>query len=157
LSRRRKKPRDIEPMGMVLDRDRLFRQVLEGPAPPVSKRDWEVAVGTRIAARTRPTRLERGVLHVVVSSAAWAQELSLLAATIAEQLRARGLDVGTLRFSVGRLEPEARPPRRPKKRAPPDAPLPPEVRRSLSSVEDDELRAAIERAAHKSLGWIQKG
>jgi hypothetical protein len=88
------------------------------PSPPISSRDWEVAVGTRIAARTRPLRLERGVLQVIVSSAAWSQELSLLATSIAEQLRARGIKVDSLRFSVGKLEPDARPPRRPKKRAP---------------------------------------
>lgn len=144
-------------MSAVLFRDRLLKPLLEGPASPISLRDWEVAVGTRIAARTKPLRLERGVLQVIVSSAAWSQELSLLSTTIAEQLRARGIAVDSLRFSVGKLEPDARPPRRPKKRAPADAPLPAEVTESLRAVPDDDLRAAIERAAHKSLGWIQKG
>lgn len=144
-------------MSAVLSRDRLLKPLLDGPPPPISRRDWEYAVGTRIAARTKPIRLERGVLQVIVSSAAWSQELSLLSATIAEQLCARGISVDSLRFSVGKLEPDARPPRRPKKRAPPDAPLPAELLASLSAVGDDDLRAAIERAAHKSLGWIQKG
>ncbi len=36
-------------------------------------------MGSRIAARARPAKLERGVLVIRTASAAWAQELALLA------------------------------------------------------------------------------
>ncbi len=123
-------------------------------AVPVAPRDWELAVGTKIARRARPTRLERGVLHIRTASSTWAQELSLLADAIAEQLRARGVDVKSLRFHVGPVEPLKRPSWRTDVRTSPEpAKLPAEVRASLSKVEDSDLRSAIARAAAASLGY----
>ncbi|WP_437932780.1 DciA family protein [Sorangium sp. So ce291] len=117
-------------------------------------RDWEAAVGSRIAARARPLKLERGVLHVRAASSTWAQELSMLGDVITTQLRARGLPVQSLRFRVGKVEPVARPPWREEVRpAPKEAPLPFEVRRELGKVADPELRDAIAKAASRNLGW----
>ncbi|WP_438012080.1 DUF721 domain-containing protein [Sorangium sp. So ce321] len=117
-------------------------------------RDWEAAVGSRIAARARPLKLERGVLHVRAASSTWAQELSMLGDAITTQLRARGLPVHSLRFRVGKVEPVARPPWREEVRpAPKEAPLPLEVRRELGKVADPELRDAIAKAASRNLGW----
>lgn len=123
-------------------------------AVPVAPRDWELAVGTKIARRARPTRLERGVLHIRTASSTWAQELSLLADAIAEQLRARGLDVRSLRFHVGPVEPLKRPSWRTDVRTSPEpVKLPAEVKASLAKVEDSDLRTAIARAAAASLGY----
>ncbi|WP_433937878.1 DUF721 domain-containing protein [Sorangium cellulosum] len=117
-------------------------------------RDWEAAVGSRIAARARPLKLERGVLHVRAASSTWAQELSMLGDAITTQLRARGLPVHSLRFRVGKVDPVARPPWREEVRpAPKEAPLPVEVRRELGKVPDPELRDAIAKAAARNLGW----
>ncbi|WP_437901772.1 DUF721 domain-containing protein [Sorangium sp. So ce124] len=117
-------------------------------------RDWEAAVGSRIAARARPLKLERGVLHVRAASSMWAQELSLLGDAITAQLRSRGLPVQSLRFRVGKVEPVARPPWREEVRpTPKEAPLPVEVRRELGKVADTELRDAIAKAAARNLGW----
>jgi hypothetical protein len=44
---------------------------------------WTEIVGERIAARSFPTGLSRGVLHVQVSNSAWMQELSFLREAIA--------------------------------------------------------------------------
>ncbi len=121
--------------------------------PPVSERHWDEAVGSRIAQRTRPWRLERGVLHVRVANAAWANELALLADDILAQLQRRGISATALRFSVAPVAPPSRLPTQGRaKQAPPDnAELPPSLVPAVERIEDDELRTAISRAAAKSL------
>ena len=121
---------------------------------PVSARDWEAAVGSRIAARARPIRIDRGVLLVRTATATWAQELALLSEAILLQLRGRGVIVDTLRFRVGPVEAPERPPTRSEvRRSPPEVPLPPAVEAVVERVADPELRDAIARAAAKNLGW----
>jgi hypothetical protein len=143
-----------EHLGAVLLRSPDARAPAPVDAPPVAPRDWELAVGTKIARRARPTKLERGVLHIRAATAGWTQELSLLADAIVEKLRARGLDVRSLRFHVGSVEPLARPSWRTETRkAPGPAALPAEVKRSLAAVPSEELRDAIARAAAVSLGY----
>lgn len=111
-------------------------------------------MGSRIALRTRPARLERGVLHVVAASAAWAQELSLLGEAIATRLREDGLAVTSLRFQVGKVEaPERVVPREPPREVPAPAPLPPALRDALGRIDDDSLREVLTSAARASLGW----
>lgn len=146
-----------EHLGAVLLRSTDARAPVAVDAPPVAPRDWELAVGTKIARRARPTKLDRGVLHVRAASAGWTQELSLLADAIVEKLRARGLDVRSLRFHVGAVEPLARPAWRTETRVSPGpAALPAEVKRSLAAVPSPELRDAIARAAAVSLGHAEK-
>jgi len=121
---------------------------------PVPPRAWERAVGSRIALRTRPARIERGVLHVVAASAAWAQELSLLGEAIATRLREDGLAVTSLRFQVGKVDPPERVmPREPPREVPPPAPLPPALRDALVRIEDAGLREVMTNAARASLAW----
>jgi hypothetical protein len=145
----------FEPLGAVLRRGTTIAVPKNAvPGAPVSARDWEAAVGTRIAARARPVKLERGVLYVRTASATWAQELSLLSNPILEQLRARGVDVEALRFRVGPVDAPERPPTRDEVRtSPPSAPLPPPLAAEIARVPDDDLREAIARAASKNLGW----
>lgn len=155
MSRRAHRP--LEPLGAVVERDPTLKSEASKRAPPVATRDWEAAVGTRIAARARPTKLERGVLLVRAASATWAHELTLLADAIIEQLRARGVAVESLRFFVGSVDPPERPPWRKEVRtSPPEAPLPTDVRRELARVTDEDLRATIARAAAKNLGWQEQ-
>lgn len=150
---RKKKSRQIELLGAVLGRERSFKAVVTEPPSPVPLRYWEAAVGTKIAERARPTRLERGVLTVTAATAAWSNELSMLAAPIVEKLRGFGIDVRELRFRVGALDPTPRLARRPPKVAPSPAPLGRDLQRSLADVPDDDLRDAIERAARRALGF----
>jgi predicted nucleic acid-binding Zn ribbon protein len=49
---------------------------------------WPEVVGAQIATRSEPTRLEDGVLHVRTDGGAWATELTLLSATIAQKASA---------------------------------------------------------------------
>jgi hypothetical protein len=151
---RRRRDGALEPIGAVIGRDRDLRTPKGVEGAPVSAREWEAAVGSRIAARAAPVMLERGVLYVRAATSTWAQELTLLADAIVEQLRGRGLPVRQLRFRVGTIEPRARlGEREPPRRSPPSAPLPAEVRDELGHVADLDLRAAIARAAAKNLGW----
>jgi hypothetical protein len=151
---RRDTGRGLEPVGAIMGRDASLKVAEKASSSPVATRDWEAAVGSRIAARARPVRLERGVLHVRTASSTWAQELTLLADAIVAQLRGRGIEVEALRFRVGNVDPPERPPWRKEVRtSPPEVPLPPEVRRELAAITDPELRAAIAKAASKNLGW----
>jgi hypothetical protein len=154
---RRHRIRAPEPLGTVLLRSTDARAPVPVDVPPVLPRDWECAVGTKIARRARPTRLERGVLYVRTTSSTWAQELSLLADTIVQKLRERGIEVKTLRFHVGTVEPLKRPAWRTETRlAPEPAALPAEVRASLAVVTDAGLRDAIATAAAVSLGYAER-
>jgi predicted nucleic acid-binding Zn ribbon protein len=155
LMARRQPRRGIEPLGLVLSRDRSTKTMLAEPVAPIEPRIWELAVGTRIARRTRPLRIDRGVLHVIAASAAWAQELSLLSEPILAELRKRGHALTSLRFRVGPVEaPRAAVANAPRRRIPLAAPLDPALCRALERVADPELRAAIERAARIQLGFL---
>lgn len=150
---RRKKRRGVETLGAVLVRDRAFASIVAVPLSPISEKSWEIAVGTRIAARAKPYRLERGVLTVIAATSAWASELSLLADPIVTQLRRLGIDVASLRFKVGVIEAPPPPARRPPKLVPHPVPLEPTMDAKLQAVRDDDLRAAIERAARTMLAY----
>ncbi len=144
----------LEPLGFVIARDSALRVPSSIETAPIAYRDWEAAVGSRIAARARPVRLDRGVLVVRTASATWAQELSLLADAILSQLRGRGITVEALRFRVGAVDPPARPPSRSEVRtAPPEVPLPTSRGAVVAAVTDPDLRDAIAHAAARNLGW----
>jgi len=142
------------PLGFVIQGDSKLRVPASIEASPIAFRDWEAAVGTRIAARARPIKLERGVLLVRAASSTWAQELALLSEAIITALRGRNIAVDSLRFRVGQVDAPDRPPSREEVRISPAAvALPPTVATQIAQVEDPELRAIIARAAAKNLGW----
>jgi predicted nucleic acid-binding Zn ribbon protein len=153
MARRKARRREIEPLGAVLGRDHTFRKLVDTQGSPIGPRDWETAVGSRIAARARPYRLEGGVLSIVAATAAWSQELSLLSDRIIIQLARFGIEVSSLRFKVGKIEAPERPARRPPKAAPPLALLPNTLAAEIAKVDDPELRQAIARAARRALGF----
>jgi len=135
----------------LLAASRVIKPPKSHDRPPVSEHDWERAVGSRIARRARPERLDKDVLIVRVAHAAWANELSFLAEDIRRQLAAAGTEVDALRFVVGAIEIDERP-RSPKKRGPrPGAKLPSRLVDPVAAVEDDDLRAALAEAAAKTL------
>jgi hypothetical protein len=150
--RPRPKLRAPESIETVIERageDRFARN-----RPVVGERVWRDAVGLRIAERARPLSLERGVLTLLVATSTWASELTFLAPTILERLRAAKVSVNELRFRVGHVEPPARPPERRTSRAVPrPAPIPPDLANALSKVDDLELREAIAGAASANLAW----
>ncbi len=121
--------------------------------PPIPYRHWERAVGTRIAGKARPWRLERGVLHVRVVSSVWSSELQLLSLDILAQLGGVGIKIESLRFSVGPVE-ALGPPPPPERYAPRPVPLPGDIVRAAERIEDDELRAAVSHAASVWLGAL---
>lgn len=156
--RRRPKLHAPEPLEGVLERageNRFAKKQL-----PIPLAHWRAAVGPRIADRARPIALERGVLVVKVVSSVWANELSMLAPQIMKKLAesrpngAAGVEVKSLRFRVGPLDVmEGIPQMWTLRRVPPPAPLAPELKQSLATVEDVELRTLIERVAAANLAW----
>ena len=124
---------------------------------PIQGHVWEAAVGTRVARRAQPWKLSRGTLVVRVSSATWANELSLLAPDILQQLQQRGIQVKQLRFSVGKLMRDAHVPRLPPRRPPPPKPLPEKLASQIGDIEDPELRQALGQAAARALAFKAAG
>lgn len=144
----------VESIGALLGRTTQIRPAKADAVLPVPPQAWERAVGSRIATRARPLRLERGILHVVAANSAWANELSMLAESIAARLREEGLAITSLRFRVGEVEAPARPtPREPPREVPAPLPLPRDLRAIVDRVPDDDLRRVIEDAAGTSLAW----
>lgn len=144
--------RSPEPIGGVLGR--AERDGTTSGKPNIPLRDWEAAVGARIAERAQPIELDRGTLFVRVATSVWASELSLLAAPILERLAARGLDVRALRYRVGAIEAAPRAKAfRASRAIPPPLPLPVELEGAIAAVSDVELRAAITEAARANLAW----
>jgi hypothetical protein len=147
-----------EPLDEVLERAGEYRFARKQLPVPLAQ--WRAAVGPRIADRARPIALERGALVVKVVTSVWANELSMLAPQIIEKLAqpapngAPGITVKSLRFRVGPLDViEGIPQVRDYRQVPPPAPLTPDLAHSLSRVEDEDLRAMIERAARANLAW----
>ncbi|MCA9617223.1 MAG: DUF721 domain-containing protein [Sandaracinus sp.] len=116
---------------------------------------WLSALPEKIVMRARPTRLMHGILHVNVSSSAWAQELHHMHDDLLERLRAHAphARLHAIRFRVGPLPelPTFYRPKPPKPRAVAIARLPEELGRALANVHDDALRQKIAAAASMSL------
>lgn len=117
---------------------------------------WPAAVGDSIARNAWPARVNRdGTLHVATSSSAWAFELGLLEAQIRARLEAAlGADAPPrLRFAPGRLpEPAAESPEREVVRPPEPSPEDRrEAERFAASIEDENLRKIVAKAAASSL------
>ena len=114
---------------------------------------WPVAVGPDIARNAWPARFQRdGTLIVHTQDAIWAFELGHRAAEIAERLPGRP----ALKFVPGPL-PAPPAPEQPVQ-APPAATVEEERQAAewASSIEDEELRNAVARAAAASLAARQQ-
>jgi hypothetical protein len=74
---------------------------------PIPLQAWMDAVGPSLSARTRPTALSRGILHVAVVDHRWRDQIDAARALILRRLNAR-LGPGTVRgFQFGPLPPPA--------------------------------------------------
>ena len=144
--------------------DRLDRQVrrelgrigpMDGDMTAIV-RVWTAAVGETVARNACPARLARdGTLHVNTASATWAFELGSLAPTILEQLRNELGEAAPprLRFAPGPIpDPLAEASElgaaTPLEIAPEDRA---EAARVAATIEDDELRELVARAAAAGL------
>jgi predicted nucleic acid-binding Zn ribbon protein len=146
--------REPEPIGKGVRRE-LKRF---GPSGAMAEivRAWPAAVGDAIARNAWPARVARdGTLHVATSSSAWAFELGLLEADIRGRLAsALGADAPKgLRFALGRLpEPESPKPDPERGRPPrPSSDDRREAERVAATIEDENLRKVVARAAAASL------
>ena len=115
---------------------------------------WARLVGERIASRSSPSSLVKGVLWIETASAVWAQELSMLTAEILPRLRAHGLAVNDLRFKVATSTlRETSHTQRARRDAPKPVlePLPSDLALKLHSLVDPELAALIGDTAARTL------
>jgi predicted nucleic acid-binding Zn ribbon protein len=128
--------------------------------------EWKSIVGARFAARTRPDRIDEGVLWIRVSNSAWMQELSFLRDELLMNIqRALGdppivtdirLHLGAARPRHRQDEADARLAKRRtrSRKTEPKRPLPPpasgaslaQIERETAEIEDPELREIIARA-----------
>jgi hypothetical protein len=119
----------------------VLRRLHPGSAQVMA--DWEALVGAGLAARTRPRRLERGVLTIACAGPV-AMELTMLAPQVIELINA-GLGrpaVKSMRFIQAALP--APPPPRPQ---PAPMELPPAVSARLEETPEGPLREALARLA----------
>jgi hypothetical protein len=117
---------------------------------------WPAAVGPAIAANAWPARISRdGTLHVATSSSAWAFELTQLGDSVLARLQEHVPSgcPASLRFAVGPLpEAGADPEPSSSRTVPtPDPAVRAEAERIADSIEDEELRRSVARAAAASL------
>jgi hypothetical protein len=144
----------MEPLGPEVRRE-LSRF---GPAAGMAQivEAWPGCVGAAVARNAWPARIARdGTLHVATASSAWAFELAQLEPTVRQRLGAALAEDAPprLRFAPGPLAEPAPAPVDPARDAPPE---PAEedraaARRAATAIDDDELRALVERAAAASL------
>jgi hypothetical protein len=74
---------------------------------PIPLQAWMDAVGPSLSARTRPTALTRGILHVAVIDHRWRDQIDAARALILRRLNAR-LGPGTVRgFQFGPMQAKA--------------------------------------------------
>ena len=116
---------------------------------------WPEVVGPVVASRAQPLRIINGTLTIVVSSAAWMQELRFLATMMKEKLNDR-LGAGLIKEIVlrpGMVEKEAT-------SAATDEPAPPKVlserqkafiAEQSAGISDPEIRAAFAALIRTSL------
>ena len=116
---------------------------------------WGDAVGQDIASRARPGRLIKGKLYVTVSTSPWMTELMHLKERLKGEINRRlGHDtVIDIAFRLGEVKAE----RFEEKISAVERDLSPEERevieKTVSSMEDRELKGAIARAMKKQKGW----
>lgn len=152
----KRRPRLARPEALSFVIDRAGEHRFAKDRAPIPMHQWAQVVGARVADRARPLTLEREILTVRAATSVWASELSMLAPDILARLRERGFQVKELRFTVGAIEANTRPIEvRPSKKLPPPVPVPAELVSVLATVDDDELRAAIQGAACAQLAWQQ--
>ena len=112
---------------------------------------WLRAVGSRIAARATPGRLERGTLTVHVASAVWAQELSFLTQDIVRRLGREGIQLEAVRFRVQEQAERHQAPAEPAPPAVQPVELPGDLAQRVEQIDDPELRQIVAEAAGYSL------
>ncbi len=149
--RRRRGGPGLEPLATLLDRSPHVHAAVRH-ASGIDPKVWEIAVGSRIAARARPIELRRGVLWVRVATSVWGQELVLLSEPLLAKLAKHGVQALELRTRVGPVEPfeRARSRAEPKRVLAP-VPLPAELDLVVRRVADEGLRAAIATAIGRHL------
>ena len=124
----------------------LFRQyAADGPWPEqVAAALWKEIVGEHLARRTRPVKITRSKLVVLVPSSTWKRQLSSLRGEIVSRLnQVLGAGITRVEFRIDSTveqAPRQIPPAPPKRTSTP-------VDLPLQGIADEELRTRIQAAA----------
>ena len=124
----------------------LFRQyAADGPWPEqVAAALWKEIVGEHLARRTRPVKITRSKLVVLVPSSTWKRQLSSLRREIVSRLnQVLGTGITRVEFRIDSTveqAPRQTPPAPPKRTSTP-------VDLPLQGIADEELRAQVQAAA----------
>jgi len=140
--------KDAAPLSSILD---AFLESLRMPhvAFLVSLRKrWPEIAGPLVSRNAIPLSLRNGVLTIVVSNHAWAQDLRMGKATMIGRIRETAgerIPVSDIRFTVGSIESAEEAEAAPREESPfPDVPDP----EGLSAVADPETRESL-RVLHR--------
>jgi hypothetical protein len=112
------------------------------------KQSWKEILGEPLAMHAAPTALKGGVLHINIATPVWLQQAGYYKAQILEKLGRLG--VVDIRLKLGKIRFSAPP--KAKEEQPYKEPDPTLIEELLSSIEDDEVKEAVRRAARKALG-----
>lgn len=117
----------------------------------LSRAVWEEVAGVGFGRRTRPGRIHRGTLFVIVASSGWAQELALVEKVVIDRLLQRGIEIERLRYEVGDVDAPDRggvyAPERGAVEVARTMPLPEDAASALGKVRDPGLREVMAKAA----------
>ena len=118
---------------------------------------WQKAVGPQISVQTRPDRLKRNTLFIKVSSSVWMQQLHILKQEIIEklnQLLGKEL-IRNIHFSIGEIPSTMSTNSYSSSFSPDSYPLKEKdkklIEKSVSSVEDPELKEILRRVITKNI------
>jgi hypothetical protein len=108
-------------------------------------RAFDRAVPPALKRRAMPSRVHRGVLQVNTESAAWAQELQMMAPRVLEAMRRAdpSLDVRELRFRVGPVDRVEERVLQLETRPADPVELTPTLAAAISSIRDEGVRDAV--------------
>ncbi len=120
------------------------------------RREWALVAGPELSRRSRPARLDRGVLEVRADNSPWLTELTLRSGELLAALEARyGTRITSLRCALGPVARENRGPARRTGRAPGAGELrlsaeeAREVETAVATLPDPDLAAALRRLMTK--------
>lgn len=117
---------------------------------------WEELVGPTVAEHAQPQSWRRNTLVVTVTNHAWIQELLFLSEELMDNIR-RGVPntrIDGLRFEIGKIEKQAKPPDASEPRSPPPKLTRNEkefARDTVRPITDDETRETIRHLIERDL------
>lgn len=155
--RKRSRPSKPQQLGDILQTVLQKHKIFLSSEEKRLSDTWNRAVGPRIAAQTRPTRIKKNTLFVNVSTSIWMQQLHFLKEEIVEKynLQSGKESITNIYFSIGEISsPWAK--KTHQSFFSPEFHLLKErdkelIEKSTASIADEELRNILKRVLMKSI------